>query len=270
MSYHARLDSAKSDASAEKERVFEIHMDTYAKAGNKAETDAFQKAIKHECYGVAGDVFIRYVVDNMDAVEKLFHGIQRKLDAAASLDNTQRFKSAGFSAILTGGTIAQKLGLIDYDMGNLFRYIVKLLTEAKHTAVEAKKTPDELLIDFITEHWNDVLRIRNTDDARKKSGAAEVVIPDAVPRGRLVARYETDTHNLYIVPRYFNEWCVKQQLNPTGVLDALSQTYSVARNVQVRLAKGTSMDIPPTKCTRIIMELNLDGIDDEEAGADSA
>jgi len=251
MSYHSRLDSLKADAKAEKERVFEIHMASFAKAGDKVATDRFQKSIKQDCYGVAGDVFIRYVVDNRDAVAALFDAVQVKLDTATGMDNTNRFKSAGFAAILTGGIVAEQLGLIDYDMKALFKYVVKLVTTAQDLSVHARKTPQEVLTDFVSEHWNDVLRIRSSADARSSEEREEIVIPETSPRSRFVARYETDLNRLYILPRYFRDWCVKQQLNPNTILNSLGETYGVEPNVQIRMGKGTSLDLPPARAIRI-------------------
>ena len=60
----------------------------------------------------------------------------------------------------------------------------------------------DIMNDF-TEHISNILQIENAHDNRKMhdNGLDSLVIPDAIARGKLVARYETDTQKFYVVPK---------------------------------------------------------------------
>tara|TARA_R110000744_G_scaffold332428_1_gene437857 strand:- start:37 stop:450 length:414 start_codon:yes stop_codon:yes gene_type:complete len=106
---------------------------------------------------------------------------------------------------------------------------------------------EQILNDYMAEHWNNVLWIKSTDDRRKQNGNGidSLVIPDAVPKGKFVARYETDVKKAYLLPKPLKEWCGKQQINFTSFYDDLNKKLG-AKKSKIRLSKGTHMDLPPT------------------------
>ena len=250
-SFYDKLDAVKSENQAEKERVFEIHLTTHVNAGSKPQMDHLEYALKNECYGHAGDVYVRYLVDHVDEVRDQFRKLQQKLDKAADLTNVQRFQSAGFTALLLGGVIAKALGLVRFDVENLFWCTVDLLKAAADARLNTQKSPSEHLNDYIAEHWNDILKIKSTQrhqGTAAEPGVDELVVPEASPRMKYVARYETDVDRLFLLPKPFKLWCTKQQLSPELLISGLEKTHRVKRGVAVRLGKGTSFGkLPPTK-----------------------
>ena len=95
---------------------------------------------------------------------------------------------------------------------------------------------EETLNDYIHEHWSNVLWIKSTDDLRTQDdGVTQLVIPESLPRGKLVARYET-----------LNSWCGEQQINYTSFVHDLT-TKLGAKNITMRLSKGTHMNLPVTR-----------------------
>lgn len=259
MSWHARIDTIKSDASAEKERVFEVRLRDYVKAGTKSDTDTFAKNIVSKHYGVAGDVYMRYVTANLDQVRQLYDKVQAKLDDAAGLSAPNRFKSAGFAAALTGLIIAEQLNLVSYDTGKVFKYVVRMLRDSEVSAEVNAKTWDDVINEYIAEKWNNILRIKSTQDMRGKPqpGVDELVIPDSVPHGSYVARYETDVGKLYLLPKPLKAWCAKSQLNYNAMVEGLTKDYE-AEHVKMRIGKGTKIKLPPTNMLLLNMTLDDD------------
>ena len=76
---------------------------------SKAESDLMFNPM-YENYGVAGEIFIRYVIANLPEVQRLLNAIQRKFDKAAGFTQRERFWSATAACALTSGIIAKKLG----------------------------------------------------------------------------------------------------------------------------------------------------------------
>ena len=105
---------------------------------------------------------------------------------------------------------------------------------------------EAILNDYINEHWSNVLWIKSTDDLRKQSdGQNSIIIPEALPRGKLVARYETDLKLAYLVPKPLKAWCGRQQINYSAFINDLKNKMKATKS-KVRLSKGTHMDLPPT------------------------
>jgi len=256
-SLYDKLDALKADNKAEKSRILEIHMATHTRAGEKADMAVFERKIKRECYGFAGDVFIKYVVNNRDRVLELILGLQLRLDEAAGVKGEDRFLSSGLSCSLAAGLLAQKLGLLDYDMKHLFDYTVALLDKRRDELSAAALPAPDLLAAYLAENTDRILRI---DSARRGGGSSELVVPDAIARGALVARYEPDKKQLCLLPKPFRTWCTKQQLSYDALLSELEDTYEVQRNVKRYLTKGTAMEPLNAKVTVINMDLP------EEAG----
>lgn len=106
---------------------------------------------------------------------------------------------------------------------------------------------ESVLTDYLSENYNNMLRIKSTDDARKQPiGLDHLILPDATPRGQFVARYEYDVKKLYLLPKPFKTWCGKLQLNYGGIVEELKAGRTKATKEKVRLGKGTHVNLPPT------------------------
>ena len=125
---------------------------------------------------------------------------------------------------------------------------------------------EQTLNDYIHEHWGNVLWIKSTDDLRGKAvdngGLDTLITPEILPRGKLVARYETDLKRAYLVPKPLKTWCVDQQIH-YGMFLADLKNKMGAKRQKVRLSKGTNMSLPPTDC--YVVYCDIEGAD--EAGS---
>lgn len=251
----AILEANKAQPDAERERVFEINIKDYIYPHPKTVADKFQNDINTEAYGVAGPVYIQWVVDNKDEVKQFLKTTQERLDALTGLSSKNRMVSASLAAYLAGGMIAKRIGLIDFDMTRVFDLVVDLIRERLAYFEGNTRDSLEYLTQYITENWNDVLRINSTLRAAKDDPVAnEFVVPDATPRGALIARWEPDTHNLFLIPKPFQKWCVDQQLNAKGILADIAKTNKVEYK-KVRIDKGTKMQLSAINAYVINMQL---------------
>jgi hypothetical protein len=250
---------SKAMPKAEAQRLFEI----YAKAmkfDTKRETDEFSDKIK-TVYGYAGVEFVQYVMNNLEEVKKLTKTVQLRVDEQAGLTAENRFWSALVAATLTALIIAKRIGLVEYDTKRLFAWAVKELKQSKLRVEDMSLTVTETLNNYIHEHWGNVLWIKSTDDLRKPhgNGLDNLVVPEMLPRGRLVARYETDVKKAYLVPKPLREWCGNQQINYQEFVRQLKEKLN-GQSGKVRLSKGTHMNLPPTNV--IIVDCILEHDDD--------
>ena len=258
------INMAKAMPKAEAQRILEVKVERiFDEVKDKRIQDAFLADVMNN-YGHAGTIFIQHVMNNMDGVKKLIDEVRIKVDTAAGLTSENRFWSAFATNTIAGLVLAKRAGLIEYDMGKLFKWAVSMLRQNKNCVSDMNTSVEETLNDYIHEHWSNVLWIKSTDDLRKQNdnGLDSLVVPEALPRGKLVARYETDLKVAYLIPKPLRIWCGEQQINYTAFLADL-KTNMGATKMKMRLSKGTHMQLPPTDV--IVVSCSIGGSD--EAGS---
>jgi hypothetical protein len=185
-------------------------------------------------------------LNNLEAVKEILDVTQRKIDAAAGLTMENRFWSALASRTIAGLIIAKRAGLINYDIAPIANWIVKVLQGARTDASTIGGDVESIITDYLATNYNNILRIKSTDDARKLDGTGlEIILnPIATPRLSLVGRYEYDVCKLYLLPNPLKEWCGKQQINYAGLVEGLENSRAKAHRGKQRLGKGTHVNLP--------------------------
>jgi len=243
-----RIAIEKQQPKAEAQRMLEWKAQrVFHSTEDKEQTDVFDRSVS-ENYGHAGVIYIQYVMQNLEAVKALVLQFQKAVDKAAGLTAENRFWSAGAATTLAGAYIANKLELIDYDMKGLFNWTINMLKSNKQSVMDMGVSVEQTVSDYLTENYNNILMIKSTDDLRSGlgNGLDSIVIPDALPRGKLVARYETDTKKAYLVPKPLKAWCAAQQINYNAFVDDMIKKLGGKRGT-IRLAKGTNFELPTSR-----------------------
>jgi hypothetical protein len=265
-----RISMYKALPQAEAQRVLE-HRVERVQFATKHETDQFAAEIK-ENYGHAGVVFIQYVMVNLEAVKQLTTTTQQRIDASSQLSAENRFWSVLVSRTITGLLIAKKAGLIDWQIAPIVAWANEVMRRAQNVTREMSTDVEAILMDYLAEHYNSMLRIKSTDDSRKQPmGLDHLITPDATPRGNsFVARYEYDIKKMYLLPKPLKEWCGKQQINYAGFVEGLKSGRTKAIKAKVRLSKGTQMSFPPVDVLIIDCSEFLDDEAEDTLAATSA
>jgi hypothetical protein len=239
----SRIMMYKAMPKAETVRIVEAPVTAYS-FDSKIETDAFGQLLLNN-YGHACVPYMQFLLQRGDESKKLFFSMQERVDKAAGLLQPHRFWSAQAASALAGAVISKKAGLINYDIPELFKWIVGVLIRNKTGYIEGGTNAEEILTTFLAENYNNILRIKSTEDARGAADPDICIIPDNAPRFQFVARYEYDVRRLYIIPKVLREWCGKQQIPYGDVVDELRHGRTKATMKKQRLGKGTRMNLPP-------------------------
>lgn len=256
VSMYAQMAMAKGDTKAEMQRLLELRVDEMPKANVDLATGAALIKDIQSNYGHFGPEFVQYVICNKGALAADYERIKAKLDKAAGLDQKNRFWSSGCAAILTGAMAAKRAGIINYDLKNLYQWVVRTLIRVKSYVDDSTASVETLVTEFATEHWGSILKIKSTETARNAEGISPLVIPEQNPRGMFVARFETDTGMFYIVPKAFKTWLGEQKLDYTGTVEGMQKQMG-AKRIKTRLSKGTNFNLPPIW----VIQVKLEGFD---------
>jgi hypothetical protein len=204
-----KLQQLKSTADGELKRTIEISVPRYTDATKEEIDSVFNKLNTN--YGVAGPVFIDYVLRNKEEVLDLLLQIQLKIDTDLSLDSTHRFYSCTGACMIGGAYIAQKLGLHDIDVARIYKYLLELITvniaTVQASVGNADVTAQETLAAFVNENVRNALVANSVS----KSGAPE--LPLVQPNGPLRLRYYPDTQEMAIPVSEFRRFFSDRQVD---------------------------------------------------------
>lgn len=252
-----KVSMAKAMPKAEAQRVLEIEVSKlFSHSEDKEATDAFSRQLQ-ENYGLAGAVFIEYVINNVDQVELLISTVQRQIDREARLGPENRFWSAAAATSIAAAVICHHLGLLPYDVKALRKYVIQNVLKVNQSA-SGEMGIDAMaqVTDYVYQHWGRFLQIRSTaGKAKHGNGLDNLVIPEQMPKSTDIAgRYEPDTEMLFILARPFRKWLSEQQMNFASVFAELQQHFG-AKKMQVRVTRGTPMNLPAAES--IVMKVSL-------------
>jgi len=205
----------------------------------KVEADVIFKNLLFN-YGHAGPIYMQWVVANRDKAVAEQIKWQRKVDKELSFTGRERFWSAGTASILAGGNIARELGLIEFNMRNIYDFAVQNLHDHKHNVVEPNKNSTNVLGNFLNELHNNVLIINDVN--KFSSGLPEAPIRE--PKGPLLVRIEPDTKRIYVSTKAIREYCTRQQISYKDFTASLAQEKVLLQSTKKRLSKGTHMPTP--------------------------
>jgi hypothetical protein len=254
------LQQYKSTADGELRRVLEIAVPKYTGA-SKQEIDAVFKQLSAN-YGVAGPVFIEYVLTHMDEVRSLLSKMQTKIDGAMKLDQADRFYSSILTCAFVGALISQRLGLHNITINRVYEFALALVEQNRSAAKADLGDPtiiaQETLAAFVNENVNNAL----VATATPISGIPER--PAIAPKGPLRMRYDPVTCELAIAVPEFRKFFSLRQVD---VKDSIQRLHAAGfmkfdgKSHPVRLGAGAIGGLTgiPVRC--YVFDGNALGID---------
>ena len=208
-------------------------------------------------------------MQNMEETRAGLIALQEQVDLRCNLKSDDRFYSAITAAALLGLQHLQHLGLVDYDLKALKEWVVSVfIPRCMGNLGDMDLTIQHIINEYINvDNYNAVLRIKSDEDIRSgvsgNMGMDQLAhVPDKQPGFRFLARYETDREYLYLVPTPLKKWCAERQISYQSVTNKLRDQYG-AKQVSIRMNKGTRFNMPPTSAWEI--KLNLDELGEKVA-----
>jgi hypothetical protein len=250
-SLYDKLMRSKNTPDGELRRLLEFHIDRPTDV-LKEESDRVFSALNSH-YGVAGPVYIQYLMKEMDKLPELFAAIQDRVDKSLNLDQSDRFYSKVLTLIFMGGRIAKTLGLHHIDINRVFHYAIRNIASIKKDVLDAVVSDStsaalEAISSYVNENISNVLVINSP----------RAMEPLPVPintqfRGPLKMRYEPDTKELWIAGPLLRDYLVKRQVDMRRLINILSAAKIMKHDgtaVSKRLGAGalSNMDIGSVRC----------------------
>ena len=221
------LSQHSSDATAQMSRVLEIKSTDPKAYFSQVEMEANKSAIEGiaDNYGHAGDAYIRAVTKHKEAITALIKSYEHKFTRRTGLTNTERFWSYMAVRIMIGAVIAKELGLVQYDLVALEKYIMAQALSMKQRIIGFVHDPSSWLGDFRAAHAPNILRVNWPTRPRTKAdgtvwkddrmqGALNDIgyVAYAPANREIVGRYVLETDELYISKAVVKQWCMERRI----------------------------------------------------------
>jgi hypothetical protein len=239
-SFEEKLSSLKNTPDGELMRFLEYEIG-YSNAISTEEGKHMFDHQLRENYGHAGDIYAQWLIGNRDEAIRIVLSVQAKIDKELRLTQRERFWSAQAACNIAGALIAQDIGLIDYDMPRIYKWVCQLIRELRETNVAPPDSASNIIGDYINRHMRNALIVNGEADSRTKLTAA----PVQEPYGSLLIRYEPDTKQMFIVSKHFKDDCVKAQINYRNLLKQLTEKGIYKGSITRRMTTGSKIKGTP-------------------------
>ena len=212
---------AAHKAEATQVRVFEINMDKVT-GSQKYTRQELHNILKDDLlstnYGEVGRVYLKTLIANHDKVKRMIAQEVRKdmpeeLKDETDQDSSERFYYDLMADVMVAGRIANKLGLVGFDMDALRTWTAKHIKMLREERNNRKYTPEEHAAHIIsTLHSNNTLVTRYYRDGR---GKQKQEIPLREPKGELLARVAVEDKRVLVSAKAINDWCAQSGTQPS-------------------------------------------------------
>lgn len=241
-SFYEKLEFLKDSPEGEVMRIIEFYIDY----NDVIETSYAKQMFDHQLmqnYGHAGEIYAEYIVTNREYAERSYLDVQRQLDTVLKLTQRERFWSAAVAANLTGIRIAKHIGLCDWDITRIFKWVCKRIIELRKTAIAPIEHDKEIVGQFILNHMQSILVVDDGVDRRSSMAS----FPILEPKRELAVRYEPDTKKVYIVVKTFKDFCQTRNISYRETVRKLEACGLLIGMENKRLSKGMTVTTTPVR-----------------------
>lgn len=239
----ATLGAAKANAEAEIARIFECRFGDEA-MHSKSEFDDIARVAQVN-YGTAAEPYLKYLTTHREEVQDMLYRVQKMLDERTNARRVERFWSATAAAVLTGGIIARKLGLVKFDLQKLTDWICVQMLEQRKGMADNTQDDEETFAAMMADFASNLIVTDREGDSKGSKPPYVEVHPRAKPVGRVIANDGT----LYLSIMAVRDWCNRFQADYSRIRRWLGENHYIKMaDRQYTIGRGTQYPVPPTKC----------------------
>jgi hypothetical protein len=234
-----KLKSLQGTVDGELMRVIEYSIPPTKLLTKQQADDAYAQLYTN--YGHAGRIYIRDLVENLTERVAEVKEMQLLLDKKVGFTNRERFWSGIAACNLAGALFARRLGLIDIDVGRVFRWATKEFSGMKEDIKPPVSGYSSVIGEFWNEHRLNTLVIN--DEVDKRTNVE--VLPIVEPKGEVVIRVEPDTQRVFISAKKLRNYCAENRITLKDVLTGLQEEGIFVGAIKKRMGKGTKLSGMP-------------------------
>jgi len=223
-------------------------------------SQAFVENHMDHVYGEACLPYIRFLIKNMDWARRQMVAARSKFNPQSADDNKERFYRDTIVTALVAGKIAQKIGLVSFDVSAMTKWATNQVTQMRESRKEINTDIREHLAAFISTLQGRLIitkRLYN-NSARKEESAVML-------RSPAVGRVCTDDKKAFVTIKAITDWCKENGVAPASIREELDRDgYLVYQadgtvNPRMYIGKGSTIPTGQTRCYEIKYHKLMDG-----------
>jgi hypothetical protein len=223
---------------------------------NNVYADITQQFIEHHMdnvYGAAFRPYIRFIIKNQDWVRKQIAAARGKFNPKSEDDNKERFYRDAVVTALVAGRIAEKIGLIQFDLKSMKRWATEQIIGMRESRKSSNTDISEHLAQFIASLPGQLIVTKRYGDNRNKT-AVEYHQPLRVPA---VGRVCTEDKLVYLTVKCISDWCKDNGVALTDLREEMDRVDLLVRlsdgkpSQLKRIANGTDLPAITARCVQM-------------------
>lgn len=239
----ARLALYKTNSDAEVHRILEYIVQNPMTVSKEEAEAHFPLLFDH--YGLAGDIYAKWLVQNVTTIKAGLAITRQKIDAAAGISTKERYWSAVSAAIITGVSAAKRLGLVGFDVQRLFNWTLGTIAAMRAKGVDITRDTVSILGAYLNQFMGNRIVVKKT------ASGSWIVLVD-LKGTELVYRVEEDTSRIYLDRSHFRTWLARSGGDYHSLLMDLRTSGILTRaNGKRSLGEGTNYTTAVTTCLEI-------------------
>lgn len=246
----AALSQHSADPTAQMSRILEIKATDINNVYNTQEFDNCQRLVRSlpQNYGTAGDLYIRYVTSHLDEVKELIYQIEKRFLKYTGLTNSYRFWTYMCTRMIVGVMIANKLGLVKYDVAKFFAYLVKVAINSRDNIDKYKWSPESVFPQFLSQHMPNRLVVKSAQRGKDNPDNPDLgamndfnyVIQKPANGREIIMRVELNKERCLISIPAIKDWCKRAGIDYNEFLNYIKRDYRITNeNRRCDLGKHT-------------------------------
>ena len=272
-SCYDKLNRLKATADGEIRRLIEIPFSRPMYI-DKAVSDRVFGQLNHN-YGIAGPLYVQYIMRNKTEIIEQAERIKPLIDTKLKLDQSDRFYSVLLTCVYMAAKITADMDILNYNTADLFSYAMELVAEIRKDVVapvsDLSQVAKEALGDYIAANINNALVINSPRNGVPQAGTI-------APKGRLMMRYEPDTHELWVPCTELRGFLISKQIDVRQAMHDMAEAKILHKRsietpgfgVAKRMLAGTSLTAPAVRCYCFdgkALDLSIDAFSPESPAA---
>jgi hypothetical protein len=195
-------------------------------------------------YGLAGHVFIPYIVQNMSMIQDLIVEKEEELSIKLRGEGVDRFHISMLTACFVGVQIAKLLGLTNHDIPRGMKYAIEQFKRLKQSAHNEKQSAEQNLALFMQDVQPHTLAVEfdypNTAKTIFNSDNNVIRCPSSTQSIHM--RYAKSSSMFYATIVFIRRWYADHHINFESDMKHLENAGILTeRNKRVVLTKGTKL-----------------------------
>jgi hypothetical protein len=234
-----KLSLHRGNAEAEISRLFEFTVDVSPHLTPNEAMILFPK-LRTNC-GYAGLIYARHLVDHRAQITAMLAQVQSKLNTQLGITQMERYWSALIASTLVAVSICRNLGLLDFDLAGLKKWLIARLAENRGSREENTSDALELFGTMMADLWQGVLVTNGEGDLRGAKAATVVQPPRGVMVGRAIVPVARNEQPVLILSgQAVKDWANKKGVSAREMfLAVVREGWAEPDFVRYSLGRGT-------------------------------